>query len=69
VRKYVEFTHVTQRSWEKNAETIVKKIDTLQTSGYKVISVSFSSAMVACIFYRKTIWKAIKDSFNIPYWE
>jgi hypothetical protein len=70
VKKYVDFTHVTKRAWEQNAETIENVINSLEAEGYKVISVSFStSGMVACIYYRKTIWKAIKNSFNIPYWE
>jgi len=62
VKKFVEFRHVTQRSWEKNAETINNRIDTLTDVGYKVLSVSFStSGMVACIYYRKTIWRTLKD--------
>ena len=70
MKKYVDFTHVTKRSWEQNAEAIENIVNSLEALGFKVLSVSFStSGMVACIYYRKTIWKAIKDSLQIPYWE
>jgi len=62
MKKTVELMHVTQRSWEKNAEIINNKIDKLQRSGFKILSVSFTSfGMVACFYYRKTIWRILKD--------
>ena len=65
MKKYVDFTHVTKRSWEQNAEAIELIINSLEAQGYKVLSVSFStSGMVACIYYRKTIWRVIKDNFQ-----
>ena len=64
MKKFVSFFHISLLEWKEVSNEIEKAVNNLEQKGYKILSISFTgSGMVACVFYRKTIWKAIKDSF------
>ena len=62
MKKFVEIKPYVQREYHMIAEKVETRVDELQKSGHKVLSVSYSSfAGASTIMYRKTIWKAFKD--------
>jgi len=68
VKKFVLFVHIPLHNWIEVGETIEETINKIENDGFKILSISFSgNGMVACIFYRMKIWKAIKDFFNVSF--
>lgn len=66
MKKFILFEHISHHNWTEVGKHLGVVINSLEKDGYKVISTSFSgNGMIACIFYRKKVWKAIRDFFNI----
>lgn len=62
MKKFVEIKPIVLREYHMIAEKTQERVNELQQSGHKVLSVSYSSfAGATTILYRKTIWKAFAD--------
>lgn len=62
MKKFVEIKPYVLREYHMIAEKAQERVNELQQSGYKVLSVSYSSfAGATTIMYRKTIRKAFTD--------
>ena len=62
MKKFVEIKPYVQREFHMIAEKVEARVNEIQESGHKVLSVSYSTfAGASTILYRKTIWRAFKD--------